>query len=337
MNTTGPPATEGYIYTVYGTESYLQQAVASAVTLRRHDDTRPIALVCDVATRQRLNGHLAQRLFDRIYPLDDSHNSILGFKHNVDSYMLFDSNLFLDCDMVWCKNPEPLWRALSAFDFTITGSQVADIFFGARKGLGIWRDILFNRRRRTLKRFGLTYFSRVQSGMIYARDQPLTEQVCTLARTMLSRQPETHFVSRKFEAGRSLESCEWSLALAMCKLQIPVFCWLQAQMSPQIDFISELTVYAPDFTEVNYRYYTDDFTNSLRGLQPVWLRSLLRKVISTVPGKGDYMDFTPFCLHFGWLHEKQPFLDFSESVWQDFAHQNDNSKLRRRDQFEQPQ
>jgi len=309
------PETEGYIYTVYGNESYLKQAVASATTLKRYDKERPVALICDSDTQQRLKKHPSRALFDIVRPLNGGHNSIVGFKHNVHKYMIFDRNLFLDSDMVWCKNPASLWRAFSAFNFTITGNFVADNFFGARKDFGILADIFLNRRSKTLKHFGLTHFSRVQSGMIYAQDPILTKQVCKLAQETLSRSNETHFVSRTLENGRSLESCEWSLAMAMCKLEVPVFTWMQGQMSPQIDYTADLTSHDQNFEEVSYRYYCDSFVNSLRGLKPGWLRLALRKLVTQMPGKGDFIDMTPFCLHFGWLHEKQPFLDFSEQLW----------------------
>jgi len=41
--------------------------------------------------------------------------------------------------------------------------------------------------------------------------------------------------------------------------------------------------------------------------------------MSLFPGKGDHMKVTPYCLHFGWYHQKKPFLDFSEKIWNDLV------------------
>jgi len=46
---------------------------------------------------------------------------------------------------------------------------------------------------------------------------------------------------------------------------------------------------------------------------------VLIRVLSSLPGKGDYYDVTPYVLHFGWLHHKQPFYDFASRVWEELA------------------
>jgi len=307
---------EGYIFTVYGGEKYLRQAVACAQTLRRFDSVRNIALLCDETVKKIVDAQVAGGLFDLVRSLAEEHASIVGFKHNVHQYTLFERNLFLDSDMVWCRDPEPLWRSFQNYDFTITGKLVADSFFGAHKNWRIIEDILLGKRRKTLQTFGLNHLSRVQSGMIYAANQTSTAKVCLLAQKMLADKDKTHFVSRTKEHGRSLESCEWSLAMAMSKLKMPVYPWMQGQMSPQLDYLSHLVWHDANFTQVTYRFYCDDRVNELRGLRPAWLRETLIRLFGLLPGKGDFVEFTPFCLHFGWLHAKQPFLDFADRVWQ---------------------
>lgn len=309
-------STEGYVYVSYGKEKYLAHAVASALTLRRYDKHRPIGIVCPKAHLNILEQRGLSQLFAARQELPEEHASIVGFKHHIHKFMLFDKNIFLDSDIVWCKHPDTLWQAFEPHPFTITGIQTADNFFGAAKGWGIVWDILLRRRHRTLRRFGLSYLPRVQSGLIYARDARLAHQVCELAQEMLARIEETHFQSRLKEKGRGMESCEWSLAMAMAKLDIPVFPWLQGQTSPQLDFISSYTQYDPDFHTVKCRYYNDSFVYSLRGLKIPYLQRSLTRAVSLLPGRGDYMEVTPHCLHFGWLHEKQPFHDFADRVWE---------------------
>lgn len=308
-------ASEGYIYTTYGHPKYLKHAVASVVSLRRYDQERPVALVCEEKHKKMLEEQNLSGIFDIIHVLSSDRASIVGFKHNIHEFMFFEKNIFLDSDIVWCKDPNGLWQSFKPFPFTITGTQVSDNFFGGPKNVGIIGDIFFRRRQRTLKHFGLTYLSRVQTGLIYAQDYNLTKKVCEFSQKMLDRKKETHFRSRTLEQGRSEESCEWSMAMAMSKLNLPVFPWLQGHTSPQLDYISDLTSHDSSFEYVVCKYYCDQFVYNLRGLKNKWLRKLLTKLLSFIPGKGDYLKTTPYCLHFGWYHQKQPFYEFSERTW----------------------
>ena len=315
----GNSAPEGYVYVVYGKLKYLRDAVASVTTLRRYDTRRPVALVCQPKHRQEIEKQGLSDIFDRYVPLKEGHDSIVGFKHNVHEYMVFARNMFLDSDMVWCRNPDPLWNGLSFYSYTITGALKADYFFGAPKGLGIIRDIVLRRRERTLQRFGLSYLSRVQSGMIYARDKAKTREVCELAGEMLDRITETHFQSRRKEAGRSLESCEWSLAMAMSKLNLPVFYWQNGHESPQLDYISDIVEHDEDFKQVRCTFHTHPFVYSLRGIKADLARRLLYRISVSLPGFSDYQTVTPYVLHFGWLHQKQAFNHFAARTWKRLA------------------
>ena len=306
---------EGYVYVSYGHPKYLKHTIASVSSLRRYDKERPIALVCNEKHRKILEEYSLSRLFDVIHPLPEEHASIVGFKHNIHNYMLFEKNIFLDSDIVWCKNPASLWTSFSNHGFTITGNLISDSFFGATKGVGVLIDVFLRRRKRTLNRFGLTYLSRVQSGIMYASDYELTKKVCELASEMLNRKDETHFRSRKMEKGRTMESCEWSLAMAMSKLNIPVYPWLQGHESPQLDYISELTEHDDDFQYVQCKYYSHEFVFSFRGLKSRRVRNFLYSIFGLITGMGDYLYVTPYCIHFGWYHQKVPFETFSEVVW----------------------
>ncbi|MDZ7659811.1 hypothetical protein [Fodinibius sp.] len=308
-------APEGYVYVTYGHPRYLKHAVASVVSLRRYDEDRPVALACTEKHKNILEEHSLSGVFDHIHILPEENASIVGFKHHLHEFMFFEKNIFLDSDIIWCKEPENLWKSFEPYPFTVTGTQISDNFFGGPKNIGIVADILFRRRKRTLDHFGLTYLSRVQTGMVYAQDYSLTKKVCELAQKMLDRKDETHFRSRTLEQGRSEESCEWSMAMAMSKLDLPVYPWLQGHTSPQLDYISDLTSHDANFEYVACKYYSDRFVYSFRGLKSKFLRKLLTKMFSLIPGKGDYLKTTPYCLHFGWYHQKQPFFEFSERTW----------------------
>jgi hypothetical protein len=71
----------------------------------------------------------------------------------------------------------------------------------------------------------------------------------------------------------------------------------------------------PEFEEVTYRLYTNRFVYSLRGIANTRLRETLIGIAESIPGMGEYMEITPYALHFGWLHQKQTFRDFVERTW----------------------
>jgi hypothetical protein len=305
---------EGYVFHSYGPDRYVKHAVASVHTLRRHDPDRPVALFCPEAHRALLERRGLTSTFDVIDELPPAHQSIVGFKHHLHRFKVFDRSLFVDADMIWCRDPDPLWQQFAAFPFTATGLQNADHFFGGPKGLGVLLDVLFRRQKRTLSRFGLTSLPRVQAGMIYAEDDLVTREVGEQAAEFLAQSDRTHFRSR-LEEGRSEETCEWSLAMAMRELNLHVFPWLQGRNSPQLDYIGAFVDHDPDFREVTYRFYTSSFVYSLRGLPSEALLNALLSVAERLPRMGEYVEFTPYVLHFGWLHQKAPFHDFAERAW----------------------
>ncbi len=314
-----PVPEEGYVLHTYGPEKYVRHAVASVTTLRRHDTRRPVALFCPPSHKALLEERGLDTLFTLVEELPEAHQSIVGFKHHLHRFMPFERSLFIDADMVWCRNPDPLWTQLSAYPFTATGLERADFYFGGPKGAAVFMDYLLNRRGRTLRAFGLTQLPRVQAGMIYAQDHALTKQVCETASSYLARHDETHFRSR-FHEGRSEESCEWSLAMAMSYLQLPIYLWYQGYNSPQLDYIDGMTDTDDDFEHVACRYYTDRFIYEIRGIPNPSLRNFCIGFFSRLLGRRDTLMATPFALHFSWLHAKKPFYAFADRTWAHLTH-----------------
>jgi len=311
-----PRETEGYVYHCYGDDGYLRHTVASVVTLRRYDRRRPIALYCPPRHQALLHQHGLGSLFHVQGCLPDEECSIVGFKHNLHKYKPFDKCLYLDSDMIWCRSPDRLWVQLAPYSFTATGIDLADAYFGGPKGASVFWDWIRNRRGTTMRHFGLTHLPRIQAGMIYAHDSAVTADLCRSAAAFLGQRSQTHFRSRLTE-GRKEESCEWSLAMAFSAMRIPIFPWFQGYDSPQLDFVAGLTQHDPAFEQVVCKFYCDRFTYSLRSLADQRLRDTLLSIFSSIPGKGDFMQVTPFILHFGWLRYKQVFTNFAASVWKD--------------------
>lgn len=324
--------TEGYLYPVYGDIKYLKFAVASIYSLRRYDTERPVALACEPQHEALLTRLGIRNLVDDIIYLKPAHRSIVGFKHNVNEYAIYDRTLFLDVDMIFCRNPDNLWVALSVYPFTVTGSLTSDPFFGGPKGIGVLSDILLQKRKRTMKTFGLTHLGRVQSGVMYVRDRHMARSVCARAAYYLSKMSETHFKSRLHEKGRVEESCEWSLAMAMSALNIPVYPWINGQNSAQMDYIADLTTHDEMFNAVTCRLYTAPLTHALRGMANYRFRRWVTRLLGLFTGKDEYMDVIPVLLHFGWLHEKKPFYEYADKVWMNLIAEKVDS-VRLKDNF----
>lgn len=306
---------EGYVYCSYGKEKYLKSAFISASTIRRYDRERPIALICSIEHANLIDKWGLSDYFNRIEILDEKHQSIVGFKHNLHVYMPFDRNMYLDSDMIWCRHPDSLWQAFKPYGYTITGQDSADVFYGAPKNAKVFLDLLLRRRQRTLKRFGLPHLYRVQTGIMYAADRDLTQKVNELAGKYLNHKNRTHFVSRTTEAGRNLESCEWSLGMAMTKLKLFVYPWFNGYESPQLDFIDGMVKHNSDYSDVLVKYYCNPFIHGLRGLKSSGLRNTLLSLFSLLPRSMDHMWVTPYVLHFGWKHQKEHYFEFANRQW----------------------
>ena len=298
----------------YGAEKYLRHAVASVQSIRRFDRRRPVALYCSREQISRLKETGLDALFEVLEVLPEDHRSIVGFKHHLDQFKPFERSLYVDADMIWCRNPDPLWKQLSAYAFTATGLERSDVFFGGPKGIGFVADWVMDRRRKTMEHFGLTYLPRIQAGLIYAQDDDVTRRMCERSREYLSRRRETHFRSR-LDEGRSEESCEWSMAMAASALGIPLVPWFQGQNSPQLDYVEGFVEHDEAFRTVRVLYYNDPFVRNLRGIPNKSIRDGLMGMLRRLPGKGDHMWVTPFALHFGWMHYKKPFYDHADLVW----------------------
>lgn len=303
---------EGYVFASFGNIDFVKFAVVSATRIRAYDKKRKIALVCCLSHKHYLNSNNLQNIFDRIIIIEDEHKSIVGFKHNIYKYMPFDCNMYIDSDMLICKNPDKLWHNLKVYGFTTTGQKSADMYFGSHKNAYILFDIIFGKRKKTLKKFNLSHLYRVQTGIIFASEYNITKKVCEFAKYYYSKKNQTHFISRDNENGRVLDTCEWSLGLAMSALKLHVYPWFNGYESPQLDFIYGLTETDKDYTKVSVKYYCNSFMHSLRGLNSEYIRKFIKTMLGLVPGLNDHMWVTPYFLHFGWSHQKKYFYNYME-------------------------
>jgi len=318
---------QGYIFSSYGKIKYLRDVIVTVMSIRRYDLTRGVALYCSEEHIEFLRENNLEYVFDYIEILAPEFRSITGFKHNTHLFMPFAENLYLDSDMIFCKDPDMMWNQLSVYPYTATGIESADVFFGTHKGIRVLSDIIFRKRQKTLKKFGLTHLYRIQSGIIFANNYDVAKQVNELAKDYASRMSETHFISRKNEKGRTLESCEWSLGMAMSKLKLFVYPWFNGYQSLQLDYISGYTKHDTEFNEVECLYYCNPFIYSFRGIQKKWIRKTLIKVFGLLPRGKDHFWVTPHILHFGWKHEKKIFEAYAKRKWLSILNQKSTMEV----------
>jgi hypothetical protein len=107
---------EGLITIAYGPTKYIRMARALALSYRRQNQLRPIAIVTDDSNTKDLENY-----FDVVIPLNPSYGVGVVQKLNLDHYSPFDETLFVDSDCLFYKSPERIWRLYASKDFTVRG------------------------------------------------------------------------------------------------------------------------------------------------------------------------------------------------------------------------
>lgn len=115
-------AAEGYVYNSFGHPRYLKHAVASVHSLRRYDDSRPVALVCQKEHRSYLEERDLTDIFDIIHIMEPHRASIVGFKHNIHDYLFFDesSRNANSRELFQYNHPFPVMRKRSSLKSSAT-------------------------------------------------------------------------------------------------------------------------------------------------------------------------------------------------------------------------
>src|SRR5690554_3629876 len=83
---------QGYIFNSYGSELYLKHVISNVITLRRHDQTRPVALYCSEEHQSLIKSYGLEHYFQILQFLPEENRSVIGFKHNFYKFMPFGEN-----------------------------------------------------------------------------------------------------------------------------------------------------------------------------------------------------------------------------------------------------
>lgn len=268
-------------------------AAATLATLRRYDRTRPAVAYgsdahADALRRTATDGKALADGFDRVEVLGEAHRDEPGFWLHLDRFKPFERTLYVDGGAAWCRNPDPLWTMLALHPFTAAGAQ-RPAFALARRDLGgVW-PALRDRRRVAMRAFGLTHLPHVLGVPVYAHDDHATRSVCATARALLARRHETPFCEGTWT---------WSLAAALSRAGLSVLEAQQGHASPRLDYAPGAVQHDPDFEDVAVRCYPDALAQALAQVRDPARRAHALRLVSALPGRGDYLDATPFILHF---------------------------------------
>ena len=114
---------QGYLIIATGPDQYLLGAVTAALSIRRYDLVREIALITDEASADRLpNPHP----FDHVIKIAEDEN-YFAYTLSFRTYELspFDETIFLDADVLMLKDHvDQKWEIFEKYEFGIEGQKI---------------------------------------------------------------------------------------------------------------------------------------------------------------------------------------------------------------------
>ena len=114
---------QGYLIIATGPDQYLWGAVTAALSIRRYDLVREIALITDEATADRLpNPHP----FDHVIKIAEDEN-YFAYTLSFRTYELspFDETIYLDADVLMLKDHvDQKWEIFENYEFGIEGQKI---------------------------------------------------------------------------------------------------------------------------------------------------------------------------------------------------------------------
>ena len=115
---------EGYIVIATGGEYHSHLAANLALSIRRYDQKRGLAIVIDDA--KQFNPYY-KILFNSIIEKGDISSRIgTSLKLDLDHFSPFDRTLYVDSDSLLFRNPDPLWASLNGMSVAPSGYVSSD-------------------------------------------------------------------------------------------------------------------------------------------------------------------------------------------------------------------
>src|SRR5690625_4919520 len=100
-----PPSSTLFPYTTLF-RSYLKHVISNIVTLRRYDQSRPVALYCSENHLDLIQQSGLEHYFQALNILPEEKRAVIGFMHNIYKFMPFEENWLLDSDILLFSTPD---------------------------------------------------------------------------------------------------------------------------------------------------------------------------------------------------------------------------------------
>jgi hypothetical protein len=204
---------EGLLTIAYGSKKYVKMAQSLSRSYRRHDASRPIAIVTD-----EKNAPTMRRFFDIVIPYRPEYGAGVVQKLHADLYSPFEKTLFVDSDCLFYKSPSRLWDSYAQSDFTVRGWRylTGKTEYEQERPYEWVENIPDFLRKNDIER--VAHFN---SGVFYFAKSELATRVFATARSVYERRSSLGFVPFK----NAPIADEPAFAVAMETCGVPMYCW----------------------------------------------------------------------------------------------------------------
>jgi hypothetical protein len=201
---------EGLVTIAYGPKKYIRMARALALSYRRHNQLRPIAIVTDDSNAKRV-----EKYFDIVVSLNPAYGLGVVQKLNVDRYSPFEETLFVDSDCIFYKSPERLWRLYAGKDFRARGWRylTGRTEYERKRPYEFVQDTSDFLRKNNIER--LPHFN---SGVFFFRKSETASNVFISARSVYERRTTVGLVP--FKNAPIADEPAFGVAMELCGVEM---------------------------------------------------------------------------------------------------------------------
>jgi hypothetical protein len=201
---------QGLMTIAYGPKKYIRMARALSQSYRRHNPSRPIAIVTDKSNAAEMS-----KYFDKVIMYNPAFGSGVVQKLHADLYSPYDETLFVDSDCLFYKSPERLWDLYAGKPFSVRGWRyLTGTTDYERQNPYEWvRDTA-----EFLRRNGIARLPHFNSGVFFFTREPLASKVFVDARTVYEKRDALGFV--RFKNAPIADEPAFAVAMEHCGIEM---------------------------------------------------------------------------------------------------------------------
>ena len=203
-------AKQGYLTIATGSERYLLGAVTAALSIRRYDLVREIALITDEASADRLP---TPHPFNHIIKINEDED-YFAYTLSFRTYELspFDETIYLDADILMLKDHvDRKWEIFRNYEFGIEGQK---IFSGPAHSYTV---------EEIQQLLGIKWVVNINGGLYYFKKGPTASQVFDYCKKLFDSEMREYLISPFMSDGSN--RLGWNpadimgIALGVCAIQ----------------------------------------------------------------------------------------------------------------------